>query len=69
MKALVLLVLPLGPSRLLNPVLLQIYHQYVKLRKDFGRPTSFVDEAAEVPIQTHSTAALQSNSPYWQLRH
>lgn len=27
---------------------LQIYHQYVKQRKDFGRHAAFVDDAAEV---------------------
>lgn len=27
---------------------LQIYHQYVRLRKDFGRYPVFVDEGAEV---------------------
>jgi len=26
----------------------QIYHQYVRLRKDFGRYPVFVDEGAEV---------------------
>ncbi len=28
----------------------QIYHQYVRLRKDFGRYPVFVDEGAEVVL-------------------
>lgn len=31
-------------------VIAQIYHQYVRLRKDFGRYPVFVDEGAEVSL-------------------
>ena len=30
--------------------LTQVYHQYVRLRKDFGRYPAFVDEGAEVKV-------------------
>ena len=45
--------------------LAQIYHQYVRLRKDFGRYPAFVDEGAEV----RSAVFKAVHSPQKELTH